>query len=162
MIFLEELFRIRLRFEPISVLRERWPYRAQGIEERQPSHSMWPIDSHLEGDDAAPIVPHYGGAFDSERVHEIDHVLREHPTRYSRSRFIGLSEAAHIGSEHRVMLGKRAELMPPAIRGLGKSVKQDDGFAGSALHVMHADIRRLDELSGCHQVQYRDPSSLSI
>src|SRR5271156_5942607 len=60
MIFFEELFRIRLRLEPISVLRERRPYRAQGIEERQPSHSMWPIDSHLERDDAAPIVAHYG------------------------------------------------------------------------------------------------------
>ncbi len=92
----------------------------------------------------------YRVPFDAARrqLEKIDWCAIRQPRVFLGKEMAGVNRSRpQVWKITRELIQKR---IPPRYRVLGKSVKHEDGIAGSALQVMHADIRCLDELSGCH------------
>ena len=83
----------------------------------------------VPGDERTPVVPDDDRRFLAERVDQADHVGRQvmDVVVVDAGRLVALAVAAQVGRNRvKPCLGRRRQLVPPGVPGLGESVQEDD------------------------------------
>ena len=97
----------------------------RGVQEDQPLHRLFVVQSEPEGNPHADVVGDYGHLFVPQQAGQLVNVRRDGAGVIAAGGLVRIPEPPHVGNNHLEAFGQDGNLLPPAVPEFGPAVEQN-------------------------------------